>query len=306
MDFKKYMHLERFGTTEVENIQFGECFIFPKIDGTNACVWLDGNGNVKAGSRNRDLTLDKDNAGFYAWVSQQDNVIEYLNKNPQHRLYGEWLVPHSLKTYRQDAWRRFYVFDVAIDKVEETEGAHSLKYLNYNNYVDDLKEFGLDFIPPLCIIKNADYESLISKLASNVFLIEDGKGAGEGIVIKNYDFRNKYGRTTFAKIVTSEFKEKHAKEMGGSVIKTSDLVEELISQKFITKALVEKTKSKIENENNGFGSKNIPQLLNTVYYELVKEEIWEILKEFKYPAINFKTLKHFSTARTKELIPELF
>lgn len=306
MDFKKYMHLERFGTTEVENIQFGECFIFPKIDGTNACVWLDGNGNVKAGSRNRDLTLDKDNAGFYAWVSQQDNVIEYLNKNPQHRLYGEWLVPHSLKTYRQDAWRRFYVFDVAIDKVEETEGAYSLEYLNYNNYVDDLKEFGLDFIPPLCIIKNADYESLISKLASNVFLIEDGKGAGEGIVIKNYDFRNKYGRTTFAKIVTSEFKEKHAKEMGGSVIKTSDLVEELISQKFITKALVEKTKSKIENENNGFGSKNIPQLLNTVYYELVKEEIWEILKEFKYPAINFKTLKHFSTVRTKELIPELF
>ena len=60
-------------------------------------------------------------------------------------------------------------------------------------------------------------------MEKNVFLIEDGKGAGEGIVIKNYDFRNRYNRNTFAKIVTSEFKEKHAKEMGASVVKRKDL-----------------------------------------------------------------------------------
>lgn len=64
MEFLKYQHLERFGTTEVENIELGKTHVFPKIDGTNASVWLDKNGNIQAGSRKRHLSLDSDNAGF--------------------------------------------------------------------------------------------------------------------------------------------------------------------------------------------------------------------------------------------------
>lgn len=63
MEFKKYQHLERFGNDEVEGIELGKLYIFPKLDGTNAQVWLDDEGNIKAGSRNRELTLEKDNAG---------------------------------------------------------------------------------------------------------------------------------------------------------------------------------------------------------------------------------------------------
>lgn len=40
MEFRKYQHVERFGTVETENIQVGVCYIFPKIDGTNSSVWL--------------------------------------------------------------------------------------------------------------------------------------------------------------------------------------------------------------------------------------------------------------------------
>ena len=65
MKFRKYQHIERFGTTEVSQIEFGECFIFPKIDGTNASVWLD-DGEICAGSRQRQLSIEADNAGFYA------------------------------------------------------------------------------------------------------------------------------------------------------------------------------------------------------------------------------------------------
>ena len=115
--FKEYQHLERFGTTEVAQIELGECYIFPKIDGTNASVWL-LNGELQAGSRTRHLTLEKDNAGFLAWAKEQTNLIEYLKENPLLRLYGEWLVPHSLKTYRESAWRKFYVFDVYDDETK--------------------------------------------------------------------------------------------------------------------------------------------------------------------------------------------
>ena len=38
--FHKYMHLERFGTDEVDGIEFGQTYVFPKLDGTNGQVWL--------------------------------------------------------------------------------------------------------------------------------------------------------------------------------------------------------------------------------------------------------------------------
>ena len=308
MEFKKYQHLERFGTTEVQNIELGKAYIFPKIDGTNASVWLDRNGNLQAGSRRRHLTLESDNAGFYAWAKEQPNLLEYLKENPTHRLYGEWLVPHSLKTYRKEAWKKFYVFDVAIDKKEieiKHEGDDKLKYLSYEYYKPLLEEKGIDFIVPISIITNANYEQLVNQLMKNVFLIEDGKGVGEGIVIKNYEFKNKYGRQTWAKIVTSEFKEKHSKTMGASEIKGKKMIEEEIAKEFVTTALVEKIYSKIENES-GFNSKSIPRLLNTVFYDVVKEECWNFIKKHKNPTINFKTLQHFVFSEIKVKKPDLF
>lgn len=308
MEFIKYQHLERFGTPEVRNIELGDCFIFPKIDGTNASVWIDSNGNIQAGSRNRHLSLEKDNAGFLEWVLKQENIKNYLLENPKHRLFGEWLVPHSLKTYRDNAWRNFYVFDVAIDKEENEithEGDSKVKYLHYDVYKILLDKHQIDYIPPICSAKNASYDQLINQLQKNVFLIEDGKGVGEGIVIKNYDFKNKYGRNTFAKIVTSEFKEKHAKTMGGGDIKGKKMVEEEIAKEYVTKALVEKIIAKIDNDG-GFNSRKIPQLLNTVFYDVIKEESWNFIKKHKQPTINFKTLQHFVFAEVKLKSPELF
>ena len=293
MDFLKYQHIERFGTTETEGIEIGTCFVFPKIDGTNSQLWL--NGCLRAGSRNRELTLENDNAGFYAWAITQLPLLNFFHAYPNLRLYGEWLVPHSLKTYKETAWRNFYVFDVVDGE----------KYLSYDTYYPLLEQFGIEYIPPICKVTNPTYERLINQLENNGYLIEDGKGIGEGIVIKNYDYKNKFGRVTWAKIVTNEFKAKHAK-CQVTEVKESKLVEQEICEKFITKSLIEKELSKIETECNGWSSKYIPRLLNTVYYCLVKEECWSFVKEYKNPIIDFKRLTYFSNNRIKELMPQLF
>lgn len=307
MEFKQYQHLERYGTTEVQDICIGKMHVFPKIDGTNSSVWID-NGQVHAGSRKRHLTLDQDNAGFLEWALNNPKLYYYLQKNPTHRLFGEWLVPHSLKTYREDAWKKFYVFDVAVDKTEE-EILHQqdaeLRYLSFDEYEPLMKEYEIDYIPPICTIKNASYEQIINQLIKNVFLVEDGKGTGEGIVLKNYDYRNKYNRQTWAKIVTSEFKEKHSKEMGASELEGKKMVEVEIAEKYVTQALCEKVYAKIENDG-GFTSKNIPQLLNVIYYDIVKEECWNFVKEHRNPTINFKTLQRFVFAKVKEKMSNLF
>lgn len=291
--FRKYQHLERFGTPEVENIELGECYVFPKLDGTNASIWL-CDDEVQAGSRRRHLSLDEDNAGFCTYVKSQEKYKKLLRLNPNLYLYGEWLVPHSLKTYSDNSWRQFYVFDV-YDSEEE-------KYLHYSEYHKLLEEYGINYIPPIAMIERGSYEMFIKQLDKNVFLIKDGKGVGEGIVLKNYDFVNKFGRVNWAKIVTSEFKEKHAKTMGSPQLTGKQMVEEKIADKYVTTALCEKVFSKIEDYN----SKKIPQLLNTVYYDVVKEESWNFIKENKNPTINFKTLQHFVFKKVRENLPQLF
>ena len=301
MEFRKYQHVERFGTSEVEGIELGICFVFPKIDGTNSSVWLNKNVELRAGSRNRELTYEKDNAGFYNAISKDERILNYLKKHPTHRLFGEWLVPHSLKTYRDDAWRKFYIFDVCVDNDSEV----GLEYIPYDIYKPLLEEFNLDYLAPIRVVKNGDYENFIRCLDQNIFLIKDGQGAGEGVVIKNYDFYNKYKRQTWAKIVTSEFKEKHHKEMGAPIIENK-MIEESIVEEYITLAFVEKEYSKILNDNDGWNSRLIPQLLSNVFYELINEEMWNVIKKFKMPTVNFKTLNSLTVNKIKKVKPEIF
>lgn len=300
MAFKKYMHVERFGNDEVQGIELGDCYIFPKLDGTNASVWTDGTGNLCAGSRNRQLSLNKDNAGFLQWVKEGNHNLQgFFNANPHLRLYGEWLVPHSLKTYRDDAWRRFYVFDVYNDVID--------CFLPYLKYRDVLDFYNLDYIRPLCVMRNATYEKLLHELESNTFLIKEGKGHGEGIVLKNYNFTNHFGRVVWAKVVSNSFKEENTKAMGPDVKKGKKLVEQYIADEFVTDHLVSKVYAKIINdEQQGWSSKYIPRLLSTVFYDLINEELWNVIKKTKNPTINFKTLNTLVIQRIKELKPELF
>lgn len=295
MEFNKYMHLERYGNLEVEGIEFGTCHIFPKLDGTNASVWKDLEGHVRAGSRNRNLSLEKDNAGFYGWVLENENLCNYLDDNPTHRLYGEWLVPHTLKSYREDAWRRFYIFDV------EVAG----ELIPYEEYLPLIQKHGLDFTPLLGKVTNGSEDNLRKFLPKNNFMLEDGTGQGEGIVIKRYDYRNRFGRTCFAKIVTNEFKDQHVVTMGGPEVECLP-VESRIADKYVTKPLVDKVVAKMILENEGWTSKNIPQLLSTVFYDLIKEETWNFLKEYKNPTINFNRLRACVYAQVKELRNDLF
>lgn len=292
--FFKYQHIERLGATEVNGILEGECYVFPKIDGTNSCLWW-GENKLQAGSRNRHLSLGSDNAGFYNWAIGQEVFVEFFKKYPKLRLYGEWLVPHTLRTYDDKAWRQFYVFDVI-----GPEG-----YLSYPEYSQILNEFGIEYIPAMFRVNNPTEQRMYECLESNTYLIKDGLGCGEGIVIKNYGFKNKYGRTTWAKIVRNEFKASHSKAEV-RVVKERTQVEDAIVGKYITRSLIEKERSKIEMEAGDWSSKMIPRLLSTVYYCLISEESWNFVKEHKNPIIDFKKLAMLTTAKIKEVYPEVF
>jgi len=75
---------------------------------------------------------------------------------------------------------------------------------------------------------------------------------------------------------------------------------------YVTKHLVDKVYAKIVNEMDGWSSKYIPRLLGIVFYDLVNEELWNIIKKKKNPTINFKTLNILTVLKIKEIKPELF
>ncbi len=309
-EFIRYQHVERLGTVETEGILDGVVHAFYKIDGTNGSVWWDDDQNcIATGSRNRILSSESDNAGFHKWVKENTDLCQLAWDNPDFIFYGEWLVPHSLKTYRDEAWRDFYVFDVCDTKVGEA-GA----MLPYDTYKPLLDAHGVNYIPIMATLKNPTEEHILRLLdRSGEFLVRDGAGKGEGIVLKNYGYQNKFGRQTWAKLVTNEFKEKHHKEMGGPEINNTLFVEEMIVRDFLTEAFIEKERSKIlttrhvykgynEFVQDGWASKMIPELLGRVWYEFIREETVNFLKVHKNPKINFRLLNQLVIRRVKEVI----
>lgn len=297
MEFRKYLHVERVGTSETEGIELGKCFVFPKLDGTAGSVFLK-DSQVIATSRNRVLDFENDNNGFCKFISEQENIKDFLIKNDNIILYGEWLVPHSLKTYREDAWREFYVYDVFDCLTGE--------YVNYDEYKKVLDEGQIKYVPALSVIINGNEEKFRHECQNNTFLIKGNSGVGEGIVIKNYSFKNKFGNVVWAKMITKTFKEKHEKAMGATVKVFKEHLEAKIVDKYVTQHLVEKNIAKIKNEEGGWSSKYIPRLLNSVYYDLIKEEMWDIVKTNKNPTIDFKRLFSFTVGRVKILATEMF
>jgi len=296
MQYKKYQHIEKLESQNVRGILDGHCFVFPKIDGTNGSLWLGGDGEIKAGSRNRELTEEQDNGNFYKAMKDDPKFKAFFKDHPAIRLFGEWLIPHSLKTYREDAWRKFYVFDVELAD----------ELMSFEDYSELLDQYEINYIYPICETILPEKRNLLRYLESTTYLIKDGEGTGEGIVIKNYDYRNKDGKQIWAKIVKNEFKEQNKKAFGVQTAKTQTTAEREIVEKYCTQSLIEKEYAKINLEKGGWESKYIPMLLGKVYNSMITDSMWEILKDWKHPTIDFKELQRFINIKIKEIKSEVF
>ena len=64
-----------------------DMIVTEKIDGTNACIHIEDDGTLLAGSRTRWITPADDNFGFAAWA--EANRDELLKLGPG-RHFGEW------------------------------------------------------------------------------------------------------------------------------------------------------------------------------------------------------------------------
>lgn len=331
MSFRRYDHLERLGHSEVSGIELGRVYVFAKLDGTNASVWAHGDdsarlyGGVACGSRNRRITPQDDNAGFAAWVASEDPKSQLLRAlvkdHPLHIVYGEWLVPHTLKTYRPEAWRRFWIFDVF-------DGG-SGRYLSHDEIVrlygqGELLGQKLDIVEPLCVINDPSEAQLRAQVETNTYLVADGAGVGEGIVAKNYEWKNRFGRQPWAKVVRTQFKEENARAFGTTEKDGPFQVEVAIAEQFVTAELVDKTRAKcilalankhkvdtsdvnfVQHVQEKWRHALIPMLLGVTYNDIVNEHTWDAVKKHKNPIIDFGKLQRAVEREVKKLAQDLF
>lgn len=81
-----------------------------KIDGANACVRYDSESDkLVCFSRNKELSFDNTLRGF--WNLVQDMDVTEFRKHPNWYVFGEMLVPHTIK-YDAGSYNKWYVYDI--------------------------------------------------------------------------------------------------------------------------------------------------------------------------------------------------
>jgi hypothetical protein len=301
-EYKDYMHVVKLGTNDAEGILDGNVWFQPKVDGTSASIDYDAaTGVIHFHSRHRELSLENDNAGCMARLHDNPLLLEFFVKNPNLILRGEYLVRHTVKDYRDNAWNKLYIYDV-----EDKMTGRLLSYDDYFSLVEPLLESeSIDVIPIIGIVKNPTEEDILHLLNQTTYLMKDGAGLGEGLVLKNYGWKNQYGRTVWAKVVRTEFKDRFHTVMGANS-KENNPMEALAVEKYITSAFVEKEFAKLKLNLGGWESKYIPRLLSSVYHEFIDEHTWDILKDFKNPTIDFAQLQRRAYEQIKRCLTEVF
>lgn len=274
MDIKHYVDIERLKDKYAEGFKPGEHItIGEKLDGSNGSFCWDIEANTLAVfSRRRQLDQSNTLNGFYELVQSFDMNYyqESLNKN--YIIFGEYLVPHTIK-YPEDKYRKFYVFDVW-DKDKE-------QYLPWDSVMLIARTFNLETVPVFYDGPFISWEHIYS------FVGKTEMGAmpcGEGCVIKSQDrLGEKNSRLpAYVKIVSEQFSEVHKskphKEIDPEKIAAKQAMEELaatiVTERRIQKAIEKFTEDNLipsdwDEKNLGAIAKILPK---AIYDDCIKEE----------------------------------
>lgn len=266
---KKYQSIERHGKSGTHLTIEGNPYIViqEKLDGANASFKREGD-KVVCFSRNNQLDMHNTLRGFYNWV-QETFKAEDLVENAIY--YGEWLVRHKLEYGENE--NKFYLFDI-FD--EDTN-----RYISFDLVKTHSITLNLNLVP---ILYEGEFQSLehIQSFVGKSVLGD----IGEGVVVKNYGYMNKYGVQVFTKFVSDHFAEiTNTKTHNAS--KNSDPLQQFINST-LTEARVSKLIHKLVDEGElqeDYAIEDMGAILkglgSKVFDDIIKEEMDELLKLVK-------------------------
>lgn len=200
MNQKKYVDIERLKDKYASAFTTGEHItVTEKVDGANASIRCDADGNVYAFSRRNPLNESNHLQGFWNYVQTLDVDLLFNVLRDRYILFGEWLVKHTIK-YPDEMYRQFYVFDVWDIEIEQ--------YVPWALTYQIANALGLKTVPLIYDGEFHNWDELYAFVGKTQLGAEP---TGEGIVVKSQDrLDNKFsGTPAYVKIVAKEFSEVH-------------------------------------------------------------------------------------------------
>jgi len=248
----KYPKIYRLGSEEVQEIlEYPEdpICVEEKVDGGNGMFWLD-DGVLYEGSRNRNLTSDKDEKTFRAQRA-------FLRIRAKHSAQCEGCGLFISRRQKEQEFNRLGIETVP---------------MVWEGKAKDLKKQEIKDLVP----RSKYYD-----------------GPAEGIVLKSYNRKSRYGNyQLFAKVVTAEFKEVNKAVFGG--VKQEQTQTSKIVEQYLPDARIIKTINKLIQEDGNEKDMTLMKVLpNAVINDLLKEEIVDI--SHNYNTIDFKELRKLTS-----------
>lgn len=124
---------------KIPRIENKKEFYTEKLDGTNACIIIDEEGNFACQSRSRIITPEEDNYGFAKWAYA--NKDELMKLGEGHH-FGEWWGQGIQRGYGLEE-KRFSLFNTHRwgDHNSSTPACISVVPIIYKNSIEEAKQF---------------------------------------------------------------------------------------------------------------------------------------------------------------------
>jgi hypothetical protein len=279
----KYQHVERIGNSEVQGLLQGTVWIQEKIDGANLSVsWDPEASNFILCSRNNCVAhggecYNKTFQPALDAIVSEPQWAALLSAHPTIILRCEFMTKHKIP-FKPEFERKVVIYDV-----EQWDADGNYTYIPYRAYREAL----MSRYPDLPWLEAVEVDQPTIEQLQELSKAESQYAEyREGIVIKNYGFTNKYGRTKWGKVISPVFDEKKALKARAK-LEVGEL-EAAFVDKFVTQGYVEKEIHKIRDEKGEVSTKDMGRIIGCVPYEIFQDEMWRFLGKNNAGSFNFR------------------
>ncbi|MDA1658845.1 RNA ligase family protein [Bacillus cereus group sp. TH153LC] len=274
MEQKKYMDVVRLGHRSTVGVlnEGDHIVIQEKIDGANAS-FTGGEGVIRCFSRNKELDEENTLGGFYQFA----NSLNGYELIPGYMYFGEWLNPHKIKYENYE--KQFFLFDI----YDLNRGL----YLPFSIVRCEASRLDLNLVPVFYEGVYQGFDHLqqfvgITNLGGKLGEVM----TGEGVVVKNVSYLDRFGKQQFVKLVTDVFREVQQQKAPKDPSRKTE--EQVFVDICLTKARVEKLLYKLVDEevlDERFDITDMETILQNlgsrIFEDMMKEEKDLLPKEYE-------------------------
>lgn len=308
--YRSFTHVEKLQDGKVNVSDFldsDNIYIFPKIDGTSSLIWA-SQGKIHCGSRKREIDIENDNANFCKYImNSQDAQIVALRQfcldNEGLIVYGEFIghVPEtskfvgSIKTYIDGGFFIFAIFDIE-------KGT----YIPYSDYGHILKSFYDKTLTPIAVLSHPSLSDIVPLMDKNNYNLPANQ-FGEGIVIYNYNYKDKYGHSFIGKMIRQDYLDnKSRKSKANAALANGETEKEFVEQ-FCTVSEISKAQAKVmvamDIDEWTNDKALIGRTMNEVATSVIEDNLVDfVLKKKMKVTVNFGNVRNLINQKVRDYL----